>query len=671
MSWHKPAVHGDKPGGRSAHTASLVDNKFIYIFGGWNGDEELGDLRMLDTETLTWTAPRTKGTQPAPRHFHTSSRILQTLYVFGGYDGDEWRNDTVSLDIDSLTWSNISFAGPLPPVRASHSSSVINDNRMLVFGGYDGDKFLNDLWILDVPSMTHHSHRWSKIDITPGIEEPLWPRPRSGHTATTLQNANGEDSIILLFGGRHKDGRCNELFYLETDKMKWTEPKVSGKVPTARKTHAATAVGNRFYVLGGHDGERPLGQVVHVLEFSNLIVSPKRKSELTVPPSTLTEEFRSMLNASDSFSDVTFLIEDKPVRLHKSILAARSEYFRRMFSSGFAEGGAATIVIREISYNTFLALCEYLYTDQMSNPEHAMELLLQSEKMSLTRLSALCQSVLEEGIDVHSVTGILDAADMFGATDLREVCMRYILDNFSEVSTEDAFIYLRTELYREVLIRRKPVQRVESGNSPSDIQRPINFSLGMSVVGGGSTVSGVSGGGEQGSSGSRSASVTASSLRPVATESKTGESSSLVDMLGKTASSVSSSQPPRSNSRKRTLESNSESGESIGAGSSGSVHSSTTTDGPHSHTIPSSSNDRKASNKRLRVDSSSNQATRDRRGGAAIDHGNDDGNESTGEEHFTTSESLPPPPTGAESMGEDEVISGEDGEDGLGKSNQG
>ena len=91
------------------------------------------DLRVLDTETLTWNAPRTRGYNPAPRHFHTSSAINNVMYIFGGYDGDDWRNDTVGLDLATLTWHNIAFIGPLPPVRASHSSSVITGNKVRCF----------------------------------------------------------------------------------------------------------------------------------------------------------------------------------------------------------------------------------------------------------------------------------------------------------------------------------------------------------------------------------------------------------------------------------------------------------------------------------------------------------------------------------------------------------
>ena len=46
-------------------------------------------------------------------------------------------------------WTNvIGAAQEKPGVRASGSACVIPGNRMLVFGGYDGAEFLQDLWVL-------------------------------------------------------------------------------------------------------------------------------------------------------------------------------------------------------------------------------------------------------------------------------------------------------------------------------------------------------------------------------------------------------------------------------------------------------------------------------------------------------------------------------------------
>jgi hypothetical protein len=50
-------------------------------------------------ETYVWTRVATRGTPPAPRHFHNTCIVNNSLYVFGGYDGSAWRSDVVALDL--------------------------------------------------------------------------------------------------------------------------------------------------------------------------------------------------------------------------------------------------------------------------------------------------------------------------------------------------------------------------------------------------------------------------------------------------------------------------------------------------------------------------------------------------------------------------------------------
>ena len=50
--------------------------------------------------------------------------------------------------------------------------------------------------------------------------------------------------------------------------------------------------------------------------------------------SALLSDLRGLLNNPDTFPDITFIVEDKPVYAHKSILCARSQHFRAMFTSG-------------------------------------------------------------------------------------------------------------------------------------------------------------------------------------------------------------------------------------------------------------------------------------------------------------------------------------------------
>jgi hypothetical protein len=467
----------------------------------------IADLRVLDTDTLAWSTPKTRGIDPAARHFHTASNISRVMYVFGGYDGEHWRNDTVGLELTTLTWMSISFVGPLPPVRASHSSSVIEGNKMVVFGGYDGDKFLNDLWIMEPGASFRSIHHWSKVDIKPQLNEvDIWPRPRSGHTATTIRNIDGTNNIILLFGGRHKDGRCNELIYFNAETKEWADPKAVGRLPSARKTHAAAAVEDRLFMLGGHDGDKPLGKHLHILDIKNLIRPHKRELRIVVPPSSFSSDFATiLLGGPESLTDITFIVEGKEVRLHKAVLAARCEYFRKMFNSGMLESTATHITLYELRHDVFLALSDYLYTDQLQDPTFALDLLVEAEKMNIPRLSALCQSVLEEGIDAETVTNILDAADTYMAHALRKVCVAYILENWEQVSVTEGFVGLRVDLLREILRKR-----ANPGSYPSpphyiyqeESYEPLTTLEAAPVTGGGSSIPWVNGGGDRSSGGS-------------------------------------------------------------------------------------------------------------------------------------------------------------------------
>ena len=103
MKWSKCKPTGAPPIPRSAHSTTLVNERLLYTFGGWDGNEELGDLHSFDTTTETWSRVLTRGDKPAPRHFHNACKIHNRLYLFGGYDGGAWRNDVVSLDLGACS----------------------------------------------------------------------------------------------------------------------------------------------------------------------------------------------------------------------------------------------------------------------------------------------------------------------------------------------------------------------------------------------------------------------------------------------------------------------------------------------------------------------------------------------------------------------------------------
>ena len=79
-------------------------------------------------------------------------------------------------------------------------------------------------------------------------------------------------------------------------------------------------------------------------------------------------------------SDVTFIVESKPVYAHRCILMARCEVLDRMVNSPMREGHENTIQIPNYPYGVFVAFMEYLYTNdimvtlQESSPETLLHL---------------------------------------------------------------------------------------------------------------------------------------------------------------------------------------------------------------------------------------------------------------------------------------------------------
>jgi hypothetical protein len=59
----------------------------------------------------------------------------------------------VSAPQPILTWSKPITSGPVPGPRAGHTSSAVG-NRLFVFGGGNGIRYLNDLHLLDAGTMT-------------------------------------------------------------------------------------------------------------------------------------------------------------------------------------------------------------------------------------------------------------------------------------------------------------------------------------------------------------------------------------------------------------------------------------------------------------------------------------------------------------------------------------
>ncbi|KAL3690971.1 hypothetical protein R1sor_004622 [Riccia sorocarpa] len=240
---------GDPPTPRSGHTAVKVGKSLLAYFGGLMEKKFLNDLTVLDTETMQWYQPECTGSGesghigPSPRAFHVSVAIDCHLFIFGGRCGRKRLGDFWMLDTDTWQWAELSGYGELPPPREFAAGASVGNGKIVIYGGWDGEKWLSDVYVLDTISL-----EWRQLI----IQGPS-PSARCGHSVTMVEKR------LLIFGGRGAGGAImgdlwalKGLFDEERESPGWTQLKLPGTAPSARCGHSTTSLGPQLFIFAGH-----------------------------------------------------------------------------------------------------------------------------------------------------------------------------------------------------------------------------------------------------------------------------------------------------------------------------------------------------------------------------------------------------------------------------------
>ncbi|XP_059665980.1 protein GLUTELIN PRECURSOR ACCUMULATION 3 isoform X3 [Cornus florida] len=231
----------------------------MFIFGGRSGSKRLGDFWVLDTDIWQWSELTSFGDLPSPRDFAAASAIgNQKIIMYGGWDGKKWLSDVYILDTISLEWIELSVSGSLPPPRCGHSATMV-EKRLLVYGGRGGGgPIMGDLWALKgLVDEENETPGWTQLKL-PGQA----PSPRCGHTITSGGH------YLLLFGGHGTGGWLsrydiyhNDCVVLDRVYVQWKRLPTSNEPPPARAYHSMTCIGSRYLMFGGFDGKSTFGDL--------------------------------------------------------------------------------------------------------------------------------------------------------------------------------------------------------------------------------------------------------------------------------------------------------------------------------------------------------------------------------------------------------------------------
>jgi hypothetical protein len=194
-----------------------------------------------------------------------------------------------------------------------------------------------------------------------------------------------------------------------------------------------------MYLFGGYDGSTRLNDF-HKFVFSADSADSSYRTALgqDIPKPSLVDDLRGFVN-EEAFSDIAFIVEGIPVYAHK-ILCLRCKYFRAMLAGDMRESREREVVIPDVRHSIFLALLEYLYTDDLEvHLDAAMELFETADRFGVERLKKMCESKMLESINVDNAAGLFHAADQHNASGLRVQCLAFILSHFDAVTKTKGF----------------------------------------------------------------------------------------------------------------------------------------------------------------------------------------------------------------------------------------
>eukprot|EP00051_Salpingoeca_urceolata_P008483 m.106387 g.106387 ORF g.106387 m.106387 type:complete len:548 (-) comp15773_c0_seq1:74-1717(-) len=205
---------GDAPF-RSYHSMTERRGELI-VWGGVHPnphphpDSCSDQLFIFNIEQENWYRPLVVGTPPCPRSGHSATLIDgNTLVIFGGWDSPTCFNDTYLLDLSTFEFSKLQPTGQAPSPRSWHVACVLpkhlGEQRLLVYGGYDGEDALSDAFVLDLKANSWHK-----------VRTPLFPAPRAGLAGFVDPRT---ESVAFWGGGDNEGNFFQDLLQLRIDDL--------------------------------------------------------------------------------------------------------------------------------------------------------------------------------------------------------------------------------------------------------------------------------------------------------------------------------------------------------------------------------------------------------------------------------------------------------------------
>jgi len=144
----------------------------------------------------------------------------------------------------------------------------------------------------------------------------------------------------------------------------------------------------------------------------------------------------AMLETSQ-LTDIEVTCGTEVFQCHSVILASRSKVFHAMLSNDMVEKATKKIKLEDIEPEIFRALLMHMYGGVISNfsdHEKASKILKAADQYDLPGLKRKCERNLCNSLEIKNCLNHLITADLHNATKLKQLALKFVVENSQEVT---------------------------------------------------------------------------------------------------------------------------------------------------------------------------------------------------------------------------------------------
>lgn len=168
--WGKQEVKGESPCARLKHfTAHDEEGGVIYIgYGVSERNEYLNDVWGFNIKAQTWKQLKLTGKFYCPRGNACACMMGHYIVVFGGYDGNRYFNDLHTIDVQ--TGEVIGAPADNLPSPRMGAAIGIYERKLFIYGGRNGETTFSEYHVMSFENMSFKRYQ---TDYAPREDSPF------------------------------------------------------------------------------------------------------------------------------------------------------------------------------------------------------------------------------------------------------------------------------------------------------------------------------------------------------------------------------------------------------------------------------------------------------------------------------------------------------------------